>query len=349
MIRFGLVGCGRISLRHSQLLGENKIKGAKLQSVCDIKIERAIKIASKYGIKYYDNIDAMLQNEEIDIVVILTESGNHAQNTFQVLKYKKHIIVEKPIALKIDDAVKMIKSSKEQGVKLFVVKQNRFNLPVKKLKEALDKKKFGKLILGTVRVRWCRDQSYYRQDSWRGTWKMDGGVLTNQASHHIDLLQWMMGEVLSVQAMSSTRLAKIESEDTAIVNLRFKNGALGIIEATTATRPKDLEGSISILGEKGSVVIEGFAVNKIKTWNFYDEISGEKMEKFSENPPNVYGFGHKEFYNNVISSLINKQDQLIDGEEGIKSLKLINAIYKSIETKQEVFMDSNPIFKKLGL
>jgi predicted dehydrogenase len=230
------------------------------------------------------------------------------------------------------------------------VKQNRFNVPVVKLREALVKGRFGKLVLGTVRVRWCRTQEYYNQDKWRGTWAMDGGVLTNQASHHIDLLEWMMGDVDSVFAKSTTALVDIEAEDTAVVVLQFRNGALGIIEATTATRPKDLEGSISILGEYGSVEIGGFAVNKMIHWSFINKIEGddEVLEKFSENPPNVYGYGHKAYYEHVVDSILNNKKQLVDGLEGRKSLELITAIYESIETGKEVFLRFKPTRCKLG-
>ena len=201
-----------------------------------------------------------------------------------------------------------------------------------------------------VRVRWCRTQAYYDQDPWRGTWAYDGGVLTNQASHHVDLLEWMMGDVESVFAKSKQALANIEAEDTAIVILKFCNGALGIIEATTAIRPKDLEGSISVLGEKGSVEIGGFAVNEMKTWNFSETIDGddEVIEKYSVNPPNVYGFGHQAYYEHIIDCLKNKTPQLVDGLQGRKSLELINAIYESIETGKEVALRFSPKFSKLG-
>jgi predicted dehydrogenase len=254
------------------------------------------------------------------------------------------------MALTLDDADAMIKACDEAGVKLFVIKQNRFNVPVVKAREALKAGRFGKLVLGTVRVRWCRPQAYYDQDSWRGTWALDGGVLTNQASHHVDLLEWMMGEVESVHAMSATALANIEAEDTAIVNLRFRSGALGIIEATTAVRPKDLEGSLSILGETGTVEIGGFAVNEMKIWNFTEEQDGdaEVMEKYSVNPPNVYGFGHHAYYEHVIDSILNNKKHLVDGLEGRKSLELINAIYESIETKKEVFLRFKTKHCRLG-
>ena len=244
----------------------------------------------------------------------------------------------------------MIKACDYNNVKLFVVKQNRFNLPVQKLKEAIDQNRFGKLTLGTIRVRWCRDQDYYDQDNWRGTWEHDGGVLTNQASHHIDLLEWMMGEIESVFAKSSTYLVDIEVEDTAVAVLKFKNGAMGIIEATTATRPENIEGSISILGEKGTVVIGGFAVNEIKTWNFTEKKDEDEniFKDFSENPKDVYGFGHVAYYKNVVDCLNNNSQQLVDGLEGRKSIELISALYESIETGKEVYLRFNPKSCKLG-
>jgi len=199
-------------------------------------------------------------------------------------------------------------------------------------------------------VRWCRDQSYYNQDKWRGTWGLDGGVLTNQASHHIDLLEWMMGDVESVFAMSRTALVDIETEDTAVVALRFMNGALGVIEATTAARPKDLEGSISVLGEGGTVVIGGFAVNEMVTWNFAKKEAGddEVLAKYSVNPPNVYGFGHQAYYEHVVKSIQDGTSQLVDGLAGRKSLELISAIYESIETGKEVSLHFRPSRCRLG-
>ena len=348
--RFALIGCGRISKRHSDLLGNNEIKDAELVAVCDLDISKAKLISEKYNVPAYSDADQLMQTEKVDVIVVLTESGNHAKNVIELSKYGKHIMVEKPMALTLDDADQMIKSCNDAGIKLFVIKQNRFNVPVQKLKEALDQERFGKLVLGTVRVRWCRPQEYYDQDSWRGTWALDGGILTNQASHHIDLLEWMMGDVESVQAMSRTSLVNIEAEDTAIVNINFKNGALGLVEATGATRPKDLEGSLSILGEKGSVVIGGFAVNKMETWNFEHQLDEDKfvLKNYSVNPPNVYGFGHKAYYDNVVESLKNKSVPLVDGLEGRRSLELINAIYHSIETKREVSLDEKNIVTKLG-
>lgn len=350
MLKFALVGCGRIAKRHSELLGYNQIQNASLVAVCDIDLEKAKKIGDQFNIPYFIDMDEMMRQEPIDVISVLTESGYHAKHVIHLAKYGKHIVVEKPMALTLDDADAMIKACDENGCKLFVVKQNRFNVPVVKLREAMDEKRLGKLVLGTVRVRWCRDQNYYDQAWWRGRWDMDGGVLTNQASHHVDLLEYMMGDVESVFAKSTTALVNIEAEDTAIVTLKFKNGALGIIEATTAVRPKDLEGSISILGETGTVEIGGFAVNKMLHWSFTYPKKGddEVMEKYSVNPPNVYGFGHQAYYEHVVDSILNNKKHLVDGLEGRKSLELISAIYESIETGKEVFLRFKPQKCKLG-
>ncbi len=348
--KFALVGCGRISKKHIDALKE--IENAELVAVCDIKLEKAKRTGEKYDVKYYDSYDKMLTENDVDVVSILTPSGLHPTHTIDIVKkYKKHIVCEKPMALTLEDADEMIKTCDENGTRLFVVKQNRYNLPVIKLREAIEVNKFGKLILGTIRVRWCRTQEYYDLDNWRGTWELDGGVLANQASHHIDLLEWMLGEPVSVMAKTKTYLANVETDDTAAAIIQFKNGAMGIIEATTATRPNDLEGSISILGEKGSVVISGFAVNEMETWNFEnepEEVKKKILNEFAENPPNIYGFGHKRYLEDVIKNLNENSKALVDGLEGRKSLELINAIYESAETGKEVFLRFNPKFSRLG-
>jgi predicted dehydrogenase len=350
MLKFALVGCGRIAKRHSELLGNKVIAGASLVAVCDVVLAKAEKIGKQFGVPYFADMHEMMKREKPDVVVILTESGLHAGHAVALAPYGAHIIVEKPMALTLEDADRMIRACDKHNVRLFVVKQNRFNVPVVKLREALDAGRFGKLVLGTVRVRWCRRQDYYDQDSWRGTWAMDGGVLTNQASHHVDLLEWMMGDVESVFAKSATALVNIETEDTAVVVLKFKSGALGIIEATTAARPTDLEGSISMLGENGTVEIGGFAVNEMKAWRFTHPQAGddEVLKRFSVNPPNVYGFGHQAYYEHVVDCISNKQPHLVDGLEGRRSLELISAIYESIETGREVPLRFVPRLCRLG-
>ena len=338
MLKFAILGCGRISKRHAEILGNNHIKGAKLIAVCDIDEDRAASLGEQYGVPSYRDMHHMMKEQKPDIVSVLTPSGLHAKHVVSLSQYGADIIVEKPMALRLEDADEMIDACERGGVRLFVVKQNRFNLPVLALRSALEADRFGPLILGTVRVRWCRPQSYYDQDSWRGTWELDGGVLTNQASHHIDLLEWIMGSVDSVFAKSTRAIANIEAEDTAVVTLKFSNGALGVIEATTATRPKDLEGSISILGQKGVVEIGGFAVNKMLHWQFSETMPGddEIANKNSVNPPDVYGFGHNAYYNHVVDCVVNNKQALVDGAEGRRSLELINAIYTSIETNKEI-------------
>ncbi|MGC6534310.1 MAG: Gfo/Idh/MocA family protein [Parvibaculales bacterium] len=350
MLKFALVGCGRIAKRHSDLLGDGQISGAKLIAVADKQKQRADEIGTAKNVPAYADMHDMMRAEKPDVVTVLTESGLHPQHVIELAPYGADIVVEKPMALTLEDADKMIETCDRHGVRLFVVKQNRFNVPVVAMREALEQGRFGKLVLGTVRVRWCRPQAYYDQDDWRGTWAYDGGVLTNQASHHIDLLEWTMGDVESVFAKSATALVDIEAEDTAIVTLKFKNGALGIIEATTAVRPKDLEGSISVLGETGTVEIGGFAVNEMRHWNFAEEKPGDAdvFEKYSVNPPNVYGFGHQAYYEHVVDCITNKKQALVDGLQGRKSLELINAIYESIETGKEVFLRFNPKKSRLG-
>lgn len=349
-LRFALVGCGRIAKRHSELLGHRQIEGAVLAAVCDVKLDRAQAIGARFDVPAYADMHEMMKAEAIDVAVILTESGSHAQHTVELAQYGKHIVVEKPMALTLADADRMIAACDRARCRLFVVKQNRFNVPVVKLRQALEAGRFGKLVLGTVRVRWCRPQSYYDQDPWRGTWAMDGGVLTNQASHHVDMLEWMMGDVDSVFAMAQTALANIETEDTAVVTLRFSSGALGVIEATTAARPRDLEGSISILGESGSVEIAGFAVNQMRTWAFTNAEEGDEdvLARYSVNPPNVYGFGHQAYYDHVVDSIQTGKPHLVDGLEGRRSLELITAIYESIETRQPVALRFNPQRSRLG-
>lgn len=350
MLRFGLIGCGRISKRHGDLLGGGIIKNATLAAVCDVDVDRMGYLKKEYGVRGYQDFHDMMKSEEIDVVVVLTESGNHASHVIELAKYRKHIVVEKPMALRLSDADKMIEACDANSIKLFVVKQNRFNKPIAKLREALVQGRFGKLVLGSVRVRWCREQSYYDQDKWRGTWAMDGGVLTNQASHHLDMLQWMMGNVDEIYALGATRLVDIEAEDTAVVSLRFSNGALGSIEATTGARPKDQEGSISILGENGLVEVGGFAMNEIKAWQFRQEteVDAEVKERFSVNPPNVYGFGHKEYYDHVVSSILGDSPNIIDGLAGRKSLEIINAIYESMETRRSISLRYKPESFRLG-
>lgn len=330
-INFAVIGCGRIAPRHISAI--HSISEARLVAVCDVSEERARKTAQENKCDYYTDYADILQRQDVDVINICTPSGNHYEITLAAARAKKHVVTEKPMAMNLAQAREMVRVCREEGVKLFVIKQNRYNPPIQKLREALEQGKFGKLFLGNTTVRWQRPQSYYDQDPWRGTKARDGGVLMNQASHHIDMLQWMLGEPESIVGFCGTMTHKIEAEDTGIAIIKFKNGAFGVIEATTSVFPENLEGSISIFGEKGSVKIGGTAMNKIELWKFQD-LTPEEAKKIKEcptNPPNVYGYGHLEYLKDVVKSIKENLPPVISGEEGLKSLELIEAIYKSIE------------------
>lgn len=349
-MKIALVGCGRIAPRHIDVV--RQLDNAALVGVTDLDRARATERAAPHGIPVFGTLDEMMEKARPQVVSVLTPSGDHPERVIELARRGVHVIVEKPMALRLEDADRMIEACDRAGVKLFVVKQNRYNLPVRRLRAAVEAGRFGRMVLGTVRVRWSRGQAYYDQDAWRGTWAQDGGVLANQASHHIDLLLWMMGPVESVMAMTETRLVDIEVDDTAVAILRFTSGALGVIEATTATRPKDLEGSISILGEGGSVEIAGFAMNEMRHWNFARPLAEDEKRLTEENtnPPDVYGFGHREFYRAVLENLRTgrRENGLVDGLEGRKSLELINAIYESVETGKAVQLVFKPHWSRLG-
>ena len=351
MIRFGILGCGRIAKRHADLLGTGQIAGAKLAAVCDIDPARADAFATRHGVRGHVRLDDLLADPQVDVVSVLTPSGLHADHAIAVARSGRHVVVEKPMALTLSDADRMIEAADAAGVRLFVVKQNRFNVPVVKAREALDAGRLGQLVLGTVRVRWCRDQAYYDHDAWRGTYALDGGVIANQASHHVDMLGWFMGPATSVYARGSRALVRIEAEDTAVATVRFASGALGVIEATGATRPRDLEGSLSVLGSQGSIEISGFAVNQMRHWEFSQPQADDVQvrERFSVNPPNVYGFGHQAYYQHVVDCLAGGRAALVDGVEGRRSLELIVALYESMACGGEVEFPVRVRHSRLGV
>lgn len=347
-VRFALVGCGAIARKHIIALG--RIQSALVSCCYDIDPAAAQTFGQKNGVPFYSDVRRMMDEQDPDVFCILTPSGAHADSILRLLDYGKHFVVEKPLALRLDHIDSILEQCDERGLKLFVVQQNRFNPPIQQLKDAIQRGRFGKLVLGSVRVRWSRNQAYYDQKNWRGSWANDGGVFTNQASHHIDMLIWMMGNVLSVVAKATTRLVKIETEDTGAAILTFTNGALGIIEATTATRPKDLEGSISVLGEKGSVEVGGFFMNELKTWQFSEPVETDQLvwELYGK-VPNEMAWNHTQFYMDVIRSLQQGHRGLIDGLEGRKSVELIQAIYESSIIGKEVFLRFAPQNCRLGL
>lgn len=346
-VRFAIIGCGRISYRHIEAIQANP--QAELAALCDLDLARAEERNAKAHVKVYRDYREMLTGEDIDVVCLMTPSGMHVEHALDVIEnYGKHVLVEKPMALSIEGGLRLIEAAKRCGVQLFAVHQNRYNKAIQKVKTAIDGDLFGRLTLGTIRIRWSRGQDYYDRDPWRGTWAMDGGVLTNQSIHHIDLLRWLVGEVESVSVIGATQLVDVEVEDMACGWVKFKNGAMGAIEATTATRPPktDLEASISILGANGAVIVEGASVNRLTAWTF-EEID---LEAHSEFPPNVYGFGHDDIIGNVVSVLTQGGKPLVDGEEAMKSLRFLHAIYSSIEQDGlEMRLDDNPASRRLGV
>ncbi len=342
-IRFAIIGCGRIAKNHLGPLTE--LPGAKLVAVCDIISERAEGYAQKYGVPAYTNYHTMLRNEQVDVVCILTPSGMHPQHTIDVIqKYRKHIVVEKPMALAWDDLARMKSVADSNNVKIFPVYQNRYNKAVQKVHDDLLSGALGKPVLGTVRLRWCRPQRYYDRDPWRGTWAMDGGALTNQGIHYVDLLQYMLGDIESVTARAATQLVNVEVEDTFIATLKFKNGALGVIEVTTAARPDDFEASISVLAEKGTAILTGIASNQLSTFT----LDPETASAYSEDFPDAYGFGHWPFFRDVISELTEGKPHPVSFEEGTCAIRLLNALYRSAEDNREVFLSEGAASKNLG-
>lgn len=334
-LKFAIIGCGRISYKHVEAL-INNVKEAELVAVCDIAEERAIERKKQYeeainnsNIKVYTNYIKMLENEEIDAISICTESGFHARHSIDCLNRGKHVLVEKPMAMSIKDADEMIKIARDNNLKLGVCHQNRFNPSIQKLRRAIEEGRFGKLINGTARILWTRDDNYYKQAPWRGTKELDGGTLMNQCIHNIDLLQWMMGsEVERVHCERGTFLRNIEMEDFGAILIRFKNGTIGIVEGSACVYPKNLEETLSIFGEKGTVVIGGLAVNEIKTWIFADERDYDKEDTNTE-VDNVYGKGHIPLYKDFIDAINNNKEPLISGEEGKKALDIVLKAYAS--------------------
>lgn len=333
--RIALVGCGRISANHFDAI--RKVDGLALVAVCDTVEERARTAGEAQGVPWFTSLAEMLARVECDVVVIATPSGLHPEHGVLAARAGKHIVTEKPMAISLAGADELVGACDEAGVHLFVVKQNRLNPPVQLLKRAIDRGRFGRLYLVNTTVRWSRPQEYYDQAPWRGTWKYDGGAFMNQASHYVDLVQWLGGAVDSVVAKTATMARSIETEDTGVAVLKFASGALGTIEVTMLTYPKNMEGSITVLGEKGTVKIGGTAVNKIEHWEFADADPDDALVGSADtDPPSVYGFGHEGYYRNVLAVLRGEAEPDTDGRAGRKSLELILGIYESARTGKEV-------------
>lgn len=347
-VRFALIGCGAIAAKHVTAI--RRIPEADIVGAYDVAPETAAAFSSRYEIPAFASIEDLVGQVSPTIFDILTPSGRHADTVLDLMRYGRHFVVEKPLALRLDQVDRILEECERRQLKIFVVNQNRFNPPLQRLREAVERGRFGRIVLATARVRWRRDQSYYDEKPWRGTWHEDGGVLTNQASHHIDALLWINGEVESVFAKTATRMARIEAEDTGTVILQFCNGSLGLIEATTATRPRDLEGSLSLLGERGAVEIGGFFMNELKVWQFSEpDPMDEQVWATSAKVPEMPAWNHTEFFRDVVRSLERGTRALIDGLEGRRSVELLSAIYESVERREEISLRYRPRLCRLGL
>jgi len=341
-LKFAIVGCGRIAYKHVEALVHNHAQ-AQLVATCDVVLEHATSKAQEYVDKMqkasfvalmpkiYSDYQLMLQEQDVDVVVIATESGKHAEIGLFCLAAKKHAIIEKPMALSTKDADRMIACAKENGVKLCVSHQNRFNLPIQKLRGAIEAGRFGRIFAGNARILWNRNEDYYTQAPWRGTYAQDGGCLMNQCIHNIDLLQWMLGdEITAVQAMVANYVHPyIEAEDYGSIQLQLKNGAIGNVEGTVCIYPRNLEETLTILGEKGTVVIGGPALNKVVVWQFADgqDDLAQMQAECNKDIDNIYGWGHTPLYADIIESIREDREPLINGIEGKKSMSIILHAY----------------------
>ena len=340
-MRYALIGCGRISPNH---IAAAKANNLEIVGLCDLDPknirDKMLKFKLDANIPQYTDYKEMLAKEKPELVAIATESGKHAAIALDCIEAGCNLIIEKPIALSLADADAIIQKAKEKGVKVCANHQNRFNKSVQKIREALEENRFGRMFYGTAHIRWNRGYEYYHRAKWRGTWEQDGGALMNQCIHNIDLLRWMMGdEVEEVMAMTDNlNHPYIQAEDLGIALVKFKNGAYGIVEGTTNVFPKNLEETLYLFGEKGTVKAGGQSVNVIEEWNFNDYYDNPEEVKahFHENPPNVYGFGHTPLYADVIDAIKNDRAPYVDGEAGRRALELVLAIYKSAATGKSV-------------
>lgn len=341
-MRYALIGCGRISPNHIAAALANKLE---IVGLCDLDESRIEDKVLKYNldrkkIAYYKDYLTLLMEQKPELVSICTESGSHAAIALECISMGVNIIVEKPIALSLEDADTIIKAAKKNGVKVCACHQNRFNKSVLKIREAIDQGRFGKLFYGTAHIRWNRAETYYKSALWRGTWEMDGGALMNQCIHNIDLLRWMLGSEISEVFAYTDNLnhSYIEAEDLGIALIKFKNGAYGILEGTTNIYPRNLEETLYLFGEKGTVKAGGSSVNIIEEWHFADlfDDAEEVKKTFHENPPNIYGFGHTPLFADVILAIKKDRQPKVTAEDGKRALELVLAIYKSADEGQPI-------------
>ncbi len=335
-IRIGVVGCGRIAASHFGAIKAHE-ENFELAAVCDTNPDRLREASGKLNVAGYASLGNLLAESDVDMVALCTPSGLHPSQAILAARAKRHVMTEKPMATRWSDGLHMVRECDEAGVHLFVVKQNRRNATLQLLKNAITSGRFGRIYMATINVFWSRPQSYYDSAAWRGTWEFDGGALMNQASHYVDLVDWLIGPVESVQAYVGTLARNIQVEDTATVGVRWRSGALGSINVTMLAYPKNFEGSITVLGERGTVRIGGVAVNQITTWEFADSrAEDERIAQTNYETTSVYGFGHPLYYDNVVKVLRGQAEPDTDGREGLRSLELLIASYLSARDGRRV-------------
>lgn len=328
-VRFALVGCGRISANHVEALRQHAGR-AELVAVCDNRPAALEAAVARTGVRGFGSLDALLAGSDADVIVLATPSGLHPRQAMRAAQAGRHVLTEKPMATKWDEGMAMVRACRDAGVKLFVVKQNRLNPTLQLLKQAVDAGRFGAIYMTTVNVFWTRPQSYYDDARWRGRWDLDGGAFLNQASHYVDMVDWLVGPVDSVHAYTATLARDIEAEDTGVMSLRLRRNGLASINVTMLTHGRNFEGSITILGEKGTVRVGGVAVNQIQHWEFAEpRAEDEQVKTASYATPSVYGPGHPLYYDNVIRTLRGEAHAEVDGYEGLRSLEVVIAAYRS--------------------
>lgn len=328
-IRLALVGCGRISANHRKAIALHADR-AELAAVCDTDPQAREVVARELGVPAFADLPGLLSACPCDAVVLATPSGLHAQQTITCAAAGKHVITEKPMATRWADGKAMVQACDQAGVRLFVVKQNRCNSTLQLLKKAIDEGRFGRLHLVTINVIWNRPQSYYDSSSWRGTWEFDGGAFMNQASHYVDLLDWLIGPVETVHAFAATRARAIETEDTGVATIRWRSGCMGTLNVTMLEHRRNFEGSVTVVGDTGTVRIGGLAVNEIQHWDFAQpHADDDRVKDATYQTTSVYGFGHPLYYDNVLSTLRGEVEPATDGREGLRSLEVLVALYKS--------------------
>ncbi len=335
-VRFAVIGCGRIAGKHFEAL-KSHAANAEITAVCDTDPRALAAAATATGAKGFADLRELLAQSDADVVVLCTPSGMHPNQVIAVAESGRHVVTEKPMATRWADGLRMVQACDRAGVRLFVVKQNRRNATLQLLKRAVEQRRFGRIYMATINVFWNRPQSYFDSAAWRGTWEFDGGALMNQASHYVDLLDWLMGPVESVQAYVATLARHIEVEDTATVGVRWRSGALGSVNVTMLAYKQNFEGAITILGENGTVRVGGVAVNQIQHWEFADTRPEDAtVKEASYATTSVYGFGHPLYYDNVINTLRGSAEAETDGREGLRSLEILIASYTSARDGRRV-------------